>query len=140
MVTQVNPYRFGVPVLRFARQEAAPFQQQDSLSGRGQGVRQRPSSGAGSDDDYVVVIVHVSSPIKWSGQVGSGVHRIASGATHAPVAPRNLACEMTSRNSCARSPAISSRRRFSTTTTPCRTLSACGTANGSSARSGGNGP
>ena len=34
-------------------------------------------------------------------------HTIASGATHAPVAPRNLACEMTSRNSCTRSRATS---------------------------------
>src|SRR6266516_2161077 len=79
MVAQVNPYRFGVPVLQFARQEAAPFEQQDSLSGRGQGVRQRPSSGAGSDDDYVVVIVHVSSP-------ANGPVKLAQAFTRSPAA------------------------------------------------------
>src|SRR3712207_8332186 len=46
------------------------------------------------------------------GRIGEG-QRIASGATHAPVAPRSLACERTKRNSRSPTFAASASRRFS---------------------------
>src|SRR6266496_1959053 len=139
MVAQVNPYRFGVPVLRFARQEAAPFKQQDSLSGRGQGVRQRPSSGAGSDDDYVVVIVHVSSPAmvrsSWLRRSQDRQRRDPRAGCPAQFGMRNDEQELVRAVACD----LLKAKVFDDYH-PWRTLSACGTANGSSARSGGNGP
>src|SRR6266568_4549111 len=129
VVAPFRPDGSGTPVLRFARQPAAAFEQQHLRPRRCQRMGDRAAAGAGSDDNDVVVITH-----------GRLLQAIASGATHAPVAPRNLACEMTSRNSVRPASAISARRRFSTTTTPCRVFSVCGTTNGSAGSSAGTGP
>src|SRR5262249_5455099 len=45
---------FGVPVLLFARQPAAAFEEEDALARRGQVVRQGPAAGPAADDDDVV--------------------------------------------------------------------------------------
>src|SRR3954451_11189662 len=62
---------------------------------------------------------------------------IASGVTQAPVAPRSLAWLTTRQNSRSPAAAASASRRFSSTTTPCRTLSVWGTTNGSGRASAG---
>ena len=57
-VPAVDEHRLGLPVLRLARQEVAPLQQQDPLAGRGKGVGEGAASGPCPDDDDVVVIGH----------------------------------------------------------------------------------
>ena len=55
LVLVVDEHGLAVPVVLLARQVAAPFQQQDSLAGRGQLVSKRATASAGADDDDVVV-------------------------------------------------------------------------------------
>src|ERR1700752_4413966 len=46
---------FGAPVVFFTRDVIAAFEQQNLFAGRSQLICERASSGAGSDDDYVVM-------------------------------------------------------------------------------------
>src|SRR5262249_58476798 len=107
---------------RFAPQLPARFNPRHRLAPGNACLEARPlrltgkraRASAGSDDDDVVVIGHHSS--RRDGQLQSRAwpgQTIASGATHAPVAPRSLAWEMTSRNSRTPALAISPSRRFS---------------------------
>src|SRR5439155_23182046 len=49
------------PVLRLPCQPVAALEQQDTLAGRGEAVRERAPAGAAADDDHVVRIHSYSS-------------------------------------------------------------------------------
>src|SRR6185369_1788417 len=49
---------FIVPIILLPRQERPAFQDQDPLPTRSKAIQQRPATGSGSDDDYVVVLGH----------------------------------------------------------------------------------
>src|SRR5213076_1465331 len=108
----------------------AALEQQDPQAARRKPVREGPAAGAGADDDHVVVVAHGCASCQTS----------AIGETQAPVAPRSFAWLRTSANSRTPSAASSLVSRFSTTKTPCRTFSVCGTSNGRAGFSGGTGP
>ena len=57
-VPAFQEHLLGLPVLGLARQEVAPFEQQDPLAGRREGVGQGAPTGPGPDDDDVVVVGH----------------------------------------------------------------------------------
>src|SRR6266496_6067407 len=58
VVAPFRPDSRGTPVLRFARQPAAAFEEQDRGPRRCQRVSDRAAARAGSDDYDVVVITH----------------------------------------------------------------------------------
>ena len=60
-VFPVHEHGLRVPVVHFAGQEIAAFQEQDLLSRGGQGVREGAPAGAGPDDDHVIAFGHHST-------------------------------------------------------------------------------
>lgn len=97
-VPVLTPYRNGAPVLLLAGEELAAFQQQHAFAGGAEGLEHRSASRARPDDDDVVVVLIVM--VHCSLRVVDRLRQtMASGATHAPVAPRSRACDRTNMNS-----------------------------------------
>src|SRR5439155_4116711 len=109
LVPRLGDHLGGVPVLGLTANVVATLQQQHAEPGRSEPVRERAASGAGADDDHVVVVV---------AHCGSSSQTRAIGDVHAPVAPRSLGWVRISANS--RTPACASAdvSRFSTMKTP----------------------
>src|SRR5262249_39413875 len=56
-VLPAEEHGIGVPVVALARQEIAPFEQQDAQACRGELPRERPTPGSTPDDHDVVVVI-----------------------------------------------------------------------------------
>jgi hypothetical protein len=80
VVAALQPEHLGTPVLWFAGQDVAPFQQQAPLAGGSQRPGQRAAARPGPDHDDVVVLGHGRSFPAASRVTGS--HARAAGATH----------------------------------------------------------
>src|SRR6185295_12817751 len=63
-VAQVDEHRFGVPVLRLARQHGPAFEDQHARTGAGELQRHRASTDAGADDHDV--LPHAAQAIRFS--------------------------------------------------------------------------